>query len=367
MSEDKSEVPNPGRRNAIKVGAVALGALFLGREVKTFQEGVISTSSGDFYPLYEAHDIGIESSSIPTGLDAFFRELVLREQQFNDNPLNLINKKFKDENGIEHDKKNVEFPTLKVLAENGTKLVYGDLLPADDFNAFLDDRIAAKFRRVEAGGIIAVSGSMYSILTKLIDRISHAKPSEQVLSRRKFLFGAIAPLAIILEAPLIQVLIDKGASYVFPSPDQQNAAQRVIQRINTLLSIAEPEDHVVFFRSVVMADKMLTVAERIQQETGKKPRMAFQVGNKHSIMEDLLIAGHNFNRLILASYPQDFLETAIKAVGGVENFSSARVFTLNPNMTQQDVNEGSDEKVIVREERIIDQPLQDTLVSKLVA
>lgn len=368
MNENKIEVPNPGRRNAIKkIGAAALGALFLGREVKTFKERLVDTPSGIFYPLYEQHDIGIEASSIPTGLDALFSELVLRRQQFNDKPTNLMNTRFKDEKGVEYNNRNVEFPTLKVLAENETKLVYGDVIPIDDRNVFLNDRVKAKFRRIEAGAIIAVGVPMYGVLTELIDRISHTKPSDKVLSRRKFLVKTIAPLALVLEAPLIQGLIGLGESALFPSYDQKNAAQRVIQRINTLLSITEPEDHVIFFRSVMMADKILTVAETIQQETGKKPRMAFNVGIKHSIMEDLLLAGHNFNRLILVSYPKDFLETAVKVAGGAENFSSTRVFTLNPNMTQEDVNDGIDEKVIIREERIIDQPLLQTLNSTLTS
>lgn len=341
--------------------------MFVGKEVKTFKEGVVDTPGGVFYPLYETHDIGVEAENIPEGLDAFFREFALKQSGFTDKPTDLFNKKFKDEKGQEYGRRNMEFPVLKKLAQDQTKLVYGDLLPAFDINTLLDERWEAKLRRMQAGGLVAVSGSMYIGLTKLLDRISHTKPTNETLSRRKFLVRAIAPLALVLEAPLIQGLIDLGESGLYPSFDQKNAAQRVIQRINTLLSSLEPEDHAIFFRSVVMADKILTVAEAIQQETGKKPHMAFQVGAKHSGIEDLLLAGHNFNRLILASYPKDFLEKMMKITGGAENFSTARVFTLNPTMTPEGMDSGNDEQVVVKEEKIVDKPLLQTLSSVLTA
>lgn len=154
---------------------------------------------------------------------------------------------------------------------------------------------------------------------------------------------------------------------LFKSYDQKSAGQRVLQRIGALLSIMNPEDHLIFFRSVLMADKILTISESIQKQKGEKAKVAFNVGSDHLIMEDLLSAGHSFTRLILASYPIEFLKTVTENIGGVQNLATSRVFTLNPNLTEQDIQNGRDGMVVIKEERIIDQPLLQTLDSRLAA
>lgn len=364
MEDNTTEGPKVSRRTGLKIGAVVAGALMLGREVKNYAQKSVDTPWGTFYPLYERHDIGIEAENIPSNLDGFFMELALRGRDFNQQPTELFNTRYLDQ---PDGRRNIEFPTLQKLAQNHTKVIYGDMLPAFDHNILIAETQQNSLTRIGIGFAVGATGLMYNLVTNTLDKILHLKPSEQAISRRKFLRKTVAATALIIEAPAIKGLMNLGESLAFATFDQKNAIERIIQRVGTLVTVAVPEDHLIFFRSVVMVDKILTVAEVMQAEKKDKPGIAFDVGADHSIMEDLLTAGHDFTRLILANYPKDFLKFVCETAGGVENFTTARVFSLNPVLNKEDVDLGRDQQVVTKEDKIVDFPLQRMLNSRLAA
>lgn len=368
MTENKSEVPNPSRRNALKIGAVAVGAALLGREVKTFQEQRIETGAGVFYPLYEYHTEGIKEKYIPNDLDGFFREYA-KNNYYDDPPVELLHKtilKIHPHLGKGVTIHPVEFPILKKLAQNGTKVIFGDTKPSSNMQGYAERRREVSSKRIYAAAVITATGYAYAAYKAIADKLQHKKPDQDELTRRKFLARSALGAGLILGAPIIRSILNLGEVATHEVFDQRNAALRVIQRLETLVGTLEPEDHITFFRSIVMVDKILTVAESMQRETGRKPKIAFHVGAGHSIMEDMLLAGHDFSRFLLSLYPEDFLREVAEVNGGLENFCSARVFTLNQNVTEENVDSRNNNQVVISEERIVDQPLLNTLKAKLL-
>lgn len=205
MNESRLGGPKFSRRTALKVGGgITVSGLILGREVKTFKEHTVDTPWGIFYPLYEEHALGIKADDVPGELDAFFREFSLLGSNFDDRLTNFINKKFQDEKGQEYEKKNMEFPILDKLAKNHTKLVYGDVLPALDFDSFLKDRFDEKVNRIKVGAAVLASRSMFIIFTNILDKVTHRTPSPKELSRRQFLAGVSLATTAIVETPLME-------------------------------------------------------------------------------------------------------------------------------------------------------------------
>lgn len=368
MSEDKSETPNLSRRDALKIGAVVGGVALLGREAKTFQEQKIETDTGVFYPLYEYHDRGIKAEDIPNDLDGFFREYA-RNYYYDDPPVEVLYATIKiaaSQIGKGATIHPVEFPILKKLAQNGTKVIFGDTKPSSDMQEYRARTNEATKKRLSVAATINATGFAYITYKAITDKLQHIKPDKDELTRRKFIAKSAVGAGLILGAPITRFILQLAEVSTQQAFDQKDAALRVIQRLETLVGTLVPEDHLTFFRSIVMVDKILTVAENIQRETGRKPKIAFHVGAGHSIMEDILLAGHDFSRFLLSLYPEDFLREVEEVNGGLENFCSARVFTLNQNVTQEDVDNRNNNQVVISEERIVDQPLLNTLKAKLV-
>lgn len=173
-------------------------------------------------------------------------------------------------------------------------------------------------------------------------------------------FVAAPAITIFAEGALIQ----RGKRV-----DTKNAITRIHTRINgIIIGHLSIEEHLFFFRDVVIADKLLTAAEAIKRELGRKPLIAFNVGGAHGGIEDFLVAGHDFTRWVLLQYPKEFWETIIELNGGIENVCSVRSLTLPSNFNAQEAKnnlEDLDENVV--DHRLYDIALLNALKQKLAA
>src|SRR5258706_4799684 len=103
----------------------------------------------------------------------------------------------------------------------------------------------------------------------------------------------------------------------------QNYLHKILDRLDGLAQDFHPELLLTFFRSALMADKLLTVAEHQQMTLKRKPRTGYWVGLAHTSVEDFLVAGHELCRQVVLAYPHDFLYRLAEANRGIHDLSSA--------------------------------------------
>lgn len=385
MAEDgmKVENPTPSRRDVIKKGAavttaaVALGALGA-REMQVMEHG-LETRDGTFFPLYERHDVGIQTKDIPQNLDVFFRELTMDEVAMELPAVRLAKAamsfgiKTPSQQSSSGDKPGESFKkdAFEMLAQNGTKIAYGDVPPRSiDFSkenwhekATIDE-FKVGTARTAAGVIAAITGPLVKDLAEIDEK--YGKKTIGTTSRRmlgKVMVGAGIGLAT---PPIAGFAISLGTRLVNPDLGQKNAITRIRNRLDGMLSHAVPENDVIFFRNLVMANKLLTLAKTTKKEGGK-PRIAFNVGAAHGGIEDLLLAGQDVTRFLISRFPKWYMKPMIDRSGGVENFSSIRVLTLPKDMKKGELDENEYEaNQRIGDERIIDQGLFEDL-SKIFA
>lgn len=374
MGEVKEGLVTPpvSKRNFLKIGAALVGAALVGREAKIFHEQRVETSTGIFYSLYENHTTGLNKNYIPNDLDAFFREFSGKEY-LDWPPLDILNNSVEMNAGInagENKKvtfKVIDFPILQKLAQNHTQIILGDTSPALDIDLYRQQKFKVELVRSFGGAAVVATGLAYMALRDAKDKRQDATSNKKA-GRRAFLTKSAIATGAVLAAPLIRnEIIHDDMEASGNRFDQKNAVQRILQRFGALTTLTTPEDHMIFFRSIVMADKIMTAAENLGKETGKKPKIAFHVGLLHSPIEDLLMAGHDFSRFLLSLYPKDYLQEIAEVNGSLENLCSARIITLNPNLTQEIVDRSLNEQAVATDRKIIDHPLLQTLQAKLSA
>lgn len=289
--------------------------------------------------------------NLPANLDGLFRELAGK---------NILIKK---PNEILYEGGNIsnfKRDALELMARDNIKVIYGDVVVG----------IRDVFTRLQAGVLIGASGILYEALEARLDNFKGTKPDKKTVSRRELLQNTLLGIGAVVAVPSVFEALFGAGIRLGMNIEQQNAGQRIFLRLNGLTQHLKPEDHLIFLRNLVMADKMMTVAEQFYKEKGKKPRIAFNVGALHAGIEDFLIAGHNLTRWLIEQYPNDVLTEIVKYNGGsLEEFCTARILTLpsdlrpyfvpNTGMLSYELNEA------VIDERVIDQPLLDTLKEKL--
>lgn len=356
MSEDSAErdTGKITRRNTLKAAAVGVGVAALGlREVLVHQEG-IQTADAIFYPLYEDHRQGIDPKKLPSDLEVLFKEGQMGKGHYEVSPEFFLEN---TNNGL-----------VTTLSNRGIKLAVGDVGLAVGADGALVSKMEEVFelsnREWTAGFIIGLSGYLYNHIRKVVDEIQHRVPTRQEVSRRSFIKRAAYGIAAWAIAPKVSELASTASSISGFNPDQMNALGRVLVRLQGLVSNTHPENHILFFRNLVMADKMLTVAEAMHQQNNLRARIAFNVGAGHAGIEDLLRAGHDFCRMVVMLYPTDFLRAIVEINGNVENFCTTRV--INPrSLPRISDSPQFSTKPQPLEEKVVDKPLQTALEKKL--
>lgn len=367
LEDSKEQAPKISRRTALKVMAGGGAAIALGsQEARTIEEGV-QTKAGIFYPLYHRHDHPIEVKDIPPDLDGYFVETihfrVTKEPMYtvsemvsgnyivfrDDNKVTVINQPLMNED------------SLNFLSHNQAKLIFGDIILRDrDFSIH---NWGLKIR-----ALLATTLLMGVLKNDQTDKTAEHGVSSP--TRRMFLRKIALASVAIISAPMVgNIFTLLGMT---PNPDQRNALQRILVRVGGMLEHAAPENNIIFFRNLIMANQLLTVAEKIFQELNRKPRIGLDVGARHSGIEDFLTVGHEFTRWLIKQYPRSFLEEIAQKNGGMEEFLSASLISLpadynfnSDSIGEINLNPELRERLqkVMRLQRATDQPLLEALKS----
>lgn len=355
------------------LGAVVAAAAVpgqLSKEIQTPQNG-IETASGVFLPLLEKHDRGLTENEIPSNLTFFFRELMgsnlysMKPEELLGN-MNLI---------IGENTANDNFAfLLQKFAANNTKIMYGDVMLGNTMGEMVQDWSTTA--TVEGiGGAVA---AMLLGTQKIFKR--HNEKSSNILhklGRRKLVQGGLATIAAWGLLPAATVPAVANLAEV----DRNSALLRIMERLHALQSHAHPEQAFIFFRNAMMADKLLSVAEDFQQQSGKKANIGFEVGALHSGIEDFLRLGPDFCRFIISNYPSNFLKRLEETNGSLQNVCTTRIFTLPTDFQASELfqrygdvvyKEENGKRVEVpkptsriKEAQVIDSKLKDMLEAKI--
>lgn len=307
--DESSRDETPGtvsRRDVLTaaLGAVGGGLLVSGKEAIT--DNTIETAAGRFTGIYELHPESTNDRRLPLppDTDIFFRESGYPLGQTLDEPEKFI----LSSNG---DFRLVPTPTLLDVAHKNIFLAFGD--------PHVIDTILMQAGETGVGAGIAV----YDLMENT------DKKKETVTRRRTVLKGGLGALSawglssLAVVAPILS--------------QEHNASNRILSQFTNIVSMAHPEDMVVFFRNALMAEKMLFLAEEQKKQTGKKSHIAFNVGWGHRGIEDFLLAGREMCQKIITLYPSPVLRKIAEINGGVSDFSSALLYKLPENLSEADI------------------------------
>ena len=357
------------RREALKlIGGTALtigGALTFKKEMDIGSRG-IETEHAIFLPFYERHSVGIKESEIPGDLDFWFREGLWPDPEtpYEIYPSEVLRLMQTFVTGTEKNPikmRSFQDGTLNRLAKNGSKIILADINTSQGLYNQLDN--SKKIETAEAVmGLSAAVGWFLYAKNKQIEDIKKGKtPSPSKITRKNFLKGVAAfgitwaTLPLASRWPVVLVSEYNGAS-----------VGRILTRLNGFQSNFHPEDLFVFFRNVVIADKMLTIAEEFHKGTGVKAKIGFNMGLSHSGIEDFLGAGAEFCRFVIANFPEDVLSEIIGVNKDIETLCTSAVLELPKDFKESDIETFEKaNQVKIKRDLIIDNNLVDQLKRKL--
>ena len=358
------------RREALKlIGGTALvvgGALTLKKEMNIVSKG-IETEHAIFLPFYERHEIGIKENEIPGDLDFWFREDNWYDPKIpyelpSSEVLRMMQNAATTGEGINSIRiRGFQEGALSRLARNGSKIILGDINTSQDSS----NKVANYQKIVTAEAIVglsaAVGGFLYERNKQIEDRKKDKTPSASETTRKNFLKGAAAlgitwaTLPFASQMSVVLVPEYNGAS-----------VGRILTRLDGFQSNFHPENLLVFFRNVVIADKMLTIAEEFHKGMGVKAKIGFNMGASHSGIEDFLGAGVEFCRFVIANFPEDVLRKIIGANKDIDTFCTSAVLELPKDFKESDIETLDKAKnVNIKRDLIIDNKLVNQLKRKL--
>ena len=341
----KDKIRSSSRRGFVKTAIIgAVTAPIVANEIRKGIKGEIVTSVGTFYPIYESHSRGIEPHQIPSNLDAFFREYSYVGGNFAASPREILQGIY-NKDGQKAFKKFFRDEILGTFAERNIPLVIGDV----DIPYELQEEILL---------IVKWGTGLFGVSQAIINLRKEKRRGSEISSRRKFITRAIGAGSAWSLAELASGVAAVG---VFSGTDNP-AVKRITARINGLVSHTHPENSIVFFRNAVMAHKLLAYATHMKDNFGRYPHIAFNTGGGHQAIEDFLQAGSDVTRAIIMAYPDFYLREAVKANGGVDDFSSLRELVL-PRDFRSRIDQSKYE--LESDNRIVDRQLKASLETKL--
>lgn len=354
---DEAAKDNPtsiSRRQFLKLSAtsyatVALPDFLLNLDIDKWPE--LDTEFATFIPLYEIHEKGVTLRDIQKvgGLTTFFIEAVNTSNSVIHTPAQDVLYKWQ-----------AAFKSWGKLESTGT---------------FFDDDVVAFFSKKDI--YVAVEGmaipERLDLLSKtvgsverllaaflltnevlrkpLIRMLKKEKPTQRDVNRiiASLAYSAWADLP---GAPAVTAgfLESKRSQGELPS-----ATQETLQKIAGKTSFFHPEDLTVFFRNIIMARKLTTIAKEEKVRLEEKPVVAFNVGLGHAGVEEILKQKEGFSLYCLSLYPTELLRQIVEANGGIDTFCSTVIFPA-----RETVREGTDTKKI-----LVDRELKEYLEERL--
>jgi len=311
-------------KKATKVAAASGAAVFalsvVGNEIVKGKDGLIKTREGIYYPIYEAHNIGISPKDIPQNIDALFlegfSEGVIREE------------------------------TLDRIAKRQIPLVFGDV--GRDVGGLPSYSIIA----AEAGiGALAFLADQF--LLKRRDKREENKEEVHGFKRRELIKLGLKAASLYLSLPLLSK--STVTSVLLQNKDSiPNSITRTV-RLHGIVSDIHPEDTIIFLRNAIMANNLLNTGDYLKEKLGRRPKIAYLVGGSHSGIEDFLQAGKSVCRDVILAYPARYLRSIVENAGDIDYLCSSRLIKLNPQ----------DRYETVESTKILDNNLKQKLLAKL--
>lgn len=342
MSETSSEVDS--RRSFVKKAAVTAGAAVGAYEAVKAVRNEIPTPHGTFVPLYERHERGIVAEDIPEDATALFREIVYKNGPFREAAEDVLFGSNDTINGRNTKRVRI-FPdiVLEKLQKHDIPVILGDV----DIPSF-DKQFLLGIGQYILGGLTLISA-------KSVRKENHMPA--KMLSRRDFVKKTGYAVGTWAVAPFS----GPGIGEVLHLTNQSESVERILRRFGGMASSLHPELTYLFFRNAVMADKMLYLASYQKEQQGISPKIAFQVGNAHSGIEDFLLAGKSFCQKAILAYPRRFLDVVVADNGGVDDFCAMRIIAMTKDFTVDNPRQED-----ITEMRLQDNILRDALVDKLL-
>lgn len=286
----------------------------------------VVTGKATFYPIYENHTEGFILKEIPQGTTHFFREFIItsknQQKLSGDNIipqlplpelLNILAREYS--------------PTLKYLGQHGIELILGDVVTPSNRE---EEREMINVR--EDIGLLLLGTSTGALLGNLVGGSGR-------MGRRRFLklsaAAGVAAGAWALSAKPFDFIAGKDfGQYKLRSKDgkleELSPEKRIILRAHALQSHLHPEEAFIFFRNLVMAHKLLDLADDLGENGfSKRPQIAIGIGYAHGGIEDFLSLG-KARCLDLAKvlYTSDFYKALDKINYGAFNFATTRVVKI---------------------------------------
>ena len=280
------------RRDFIKLSAIVAAATIGARAMNAVENpedpnkrfDPIVTRDGTFYPSYELHtghfNLPEGLSSRPKTPVAHFNELSLGDGGF-------TAKEF-----LTGD------PILYLKAETGNEREqFGRMFPDATLDFFAKHKMRVAFEGIAVPKIPAFRKT--NVLTQIR-------------------YGLVNHLAQLAE--------------MMPGWFVYARERDALWRLNTLLSELQPENVKTFFRDLVFARKLQTIAQHYSGQGSEKPVISFLLGFSHERTSELLILEEEFTLKSFLIYPKAVLQQIVDANGGIDAFCTTLVAPVKPNL-----------------------------------
>jgi hypothetical protein len=112
-----------------------------------------------------------------------------------------------------------------------------------------------------------------------------------------------------------------------PALNDNKKLEVLTERINAALNLSGKKDFGIFFRSVLFARKLITLAENQKDKLEEKPRISYRIGVGHAEVQDIVQMGDESLSLLDA-----FTDSAVKGFvdfnGGVDRVVTSRLISV---------------------------------------
>lgn len=288
--------------------------------------GRIETENAYFYPFFERHDKTPNLADLIKKLSpkprVHFLELLCTTSaaEFQkDDPLRYLFTEVLSDTSANAKVfgRNISDETLDFFSYQNIPVAYEGIVLPDKFMRF--DEYT---KNTEA--MVALGVGVAAIKKIATDSVGD-DPKEKVGNT---LLGLGATLNAIWSLAPSLTTIAAGNLELLPETKQLNYVKDALWNVNRHIRNLHPEQMTVFFRNLVMARKLQTLAKYYSPKEEAKPGVSFSAGFAHEGIKDLLILGESVTLAGFNLYPKDILREIVDANGGIEAFSSTLLVSV---------------------------------------
>lgn len=364
MNEPSKESTNLTRRDFFKKGyklakmglAAAVVPHFVLHEGQKVLKDNFEINRVKYFPMYEDHQRGVEK--LPSEkLDVIFWEM--SDKSGDPNAIHQadpfsVDGELLSKTLMQAAKVGIrDHLWIKVQDEHG-RIALGD--PSFEMTKkWLDESFSDKEMLKEQVKFI---GGLSGILLGTLPE----KKGQRSLTRREFLKDAALAVGsvTVLNSRLTQNFNISADEISGKAPIA--AIYNVVHRLSGFASNFKPEDLSLFFRNLVIADKVLLLGEHFKAKqkedaTSKElPKIGFKMGKGHQGIEDLLYLGRPVLQKLLLYFYDELIKKGTNKYG-FDFLTDVRILKYN----EETLQDGKLISVLKDEERIRDEELYEQL------